>query len=277
MNAFLNKLENKFGHLAIPDLTKKLIILKVIVFASIQLIFQGNPGTYASTLERIQVANIHIVGDLIAALCTPPVQTMQGWNIIWLFFALSIFLMAGRGLEQVWGKFRYNLYILFYALLYLAIFTGIRLLFPGKISPFPIDLLYAGVFMAFATKFPDVEIMVMFVIPVKIKYLGFISGFFVAFMAFSQLNNPAAALSARIAIALVLSIPLLHYAAFVLPYLYSDASLKKRSKQFQKQLDPNQGRATFHNCSTCGITENEDPDMIFRVGDDGEDYCDKHI
>ncbi|EDM27684.1 aspartate 1-decarboxylase precursor [Lentisphaera araneosa HTCC2155] len=275
MNTFLNKLENKFGHLAIPDLTKKLLILKVIVFASIQLIFQGNPNTYASTLERIQVANIHIIGDLIGALCTPPVQTMQGWNIIWLFFALSIFLMAGRGLEQVWGKFRYNLYILFYALLYLAIFTGIR--FFSRAVPFPEDLLYAGVFMAFATKFPDVEIMVMFVIPVKIKYLGFIAGFFVAFMAFSALNSPQLSPFAARAVALIYFIPLLHYAAFVLPYLYSDASLKKRSKQFQKQLDPNQGRATFHKCSTCGITENEDPDMIFRVGDDGDDYCDKHI
>ncbi|WDE96802.1 hypothetical protein PQO03_02355 [Lentisphaera profundi] len=277
MDKILNKLEKKFGHLAIPDLTKKLLILKVIVFASIQLIFNGQPNDYANTLERIQVANIHVIGDLIASLGTPPVQTAQGWNIIWLFFALSIFLMAGRGLEQAWGSFRYNFYILFYALLYLAIFTGIRLIFPGRVAPFPIDLLYAGVFMAFATKFPDVEITLMFIIPVKIKYLGFVSGFFVAFMVFSQLNNPMMALGAKIATALILAIPLIHYAGFALPYLYGNADLRKKRKAFQKSVDPKQGRATFHKCTTCGLTESDDPNMIFRVGDDDKDYCEKHI
>ena len=268
MNAFLDKLERRFGHLAIEDLTKKLVILKVIVFICIQFVFEGDPKQYTEALSNLKIANTYIIGDLIASLCTPTVLTMNGLNLIWLYFAMMIFLMAGRGLESVWGKFRYNLYIIAYTLVYIALYTIARALFKGSFPVSPIDFLYVGIFLAFATKFPDVELMLFFIIPAKMKYLGWIAGAYVAFLAFGQPHPMVSAIAA---------IPLIHYAIFVIPYLYGDASLRKRRKEFQKNVDPNQGRPTFHQCAECGITENDDKDMIFRVGEDGKDYCEEHI
>ena len=83
MNAFIDKLERRFGHLAIEDLTKKLVILKVLVFLCIQFVFNGEPSRYSEALSTLQVANTYIIGDLIAALCTPKVLTSNGLNLVW--------------------------------------------------------------------------------------------------------------------------------------------------------------------------------------------------
>ncbi len=267
MDSVIDKLERKYSRFAIEDLTKKLLILKVIVFLCIQFLYQGSAEKYVFALNKIQVANTHIIGDLIAGICTPPVSSASGFGIIWIYFALSIFLMAGRSLEAAWGTFRYNLYILSYVTILLASCTFVRLV--ANVNPITgMDFLYISVFLAFATKFPNVEFMLFFIIPAKVKYLAWLIGGVTAFTAIAPANFFAF---------LIYGTPLIHYAVYILPVLKTNAKLKKKQEAFIKKTDPKQGRATFHECATCGLTENDDPEMLFRVGDDGKDYCEKHI
>ena len=84
METFLTNLEKRFGKWAISDLTKKLVILKVIIFIMVQVLFQGNINAYVSTLQSMSFGKILIIGDLLASLCTPPVMSINGLNIIFL-------------------------------------------------------------------------------------------------------------------------------------------------------------------------------------------------
>jgi hypothetical protein len=34
---------------------------------------------------------------------------------------------------------------------------------------------------------------------------------------------------------------------------------------------------SFHRCKTCGRTEKSDPDLEFRMAEDGEEYCGDHL
>lgn len=266
MDKFLNTLEQRFGKWAIQDLTKKLVILKVMIFVIVLVIFEGDPVRYINTLQSLSIGNVHIFGDLLASLCTPPVLSMNGLNLIFLYFALMIFLMAGRAIEASWGTFRFNLFILAYTLIYMSIFTFFRISF--DVPPIPVDHLYISLFLCFATLFPNIEFLIFFVLPVKVKFLAWILGLFLLFGIFQE----------PIVFKKVLhSLPLLHYGIFALPMLLKRQHHKKRARDFEKKIDPVKRQGFFHECSECGINDNVDPDMEFRVGEDGKDYCIKHI
>ena len=178
-----------------------------------------------------------------------------------------IFLMAGRAIEASWGTFKFNLFILGYALIYILVFTGFRTLAP-EIAPVPIDYLYMSLFLTFAMLFPNVEFLIFFVLPVKVKFLAWIAGLFMAYVVFKEPG---------IFGKIFHSIPLMHYAIVALPFIIKRKHHQKRAKDFQKKIDPVQRQGFFHQCSECGINDQKDPDMEFRVGDDGKDYCIKHI
>jgi hypothetical protein len=48
-----------------------------------------------------------------------------------------------------------------------------------------------------------------------------------------------------------------------------------RKRKFDK--DKPTGESAFHRCKTCGRTEVSDPDLEFRMAEDGEEYCGDHL
>ena len=88
---------------------------------------------------------------------------------LWLFFSFYIFYMIGNSLEQHWGTFRFNLFVLCgYLLTVLMAFVS-----PGAIITNTYFL--GSVFLAFATLFPNIEFRLFFVLPVKVKWLGWLT------------------------------------------------------------------------------------------------------
>ena len=90
-------------------------------------------------------------------------------GIGFLLAALSLYIyyQFGRMLEGSWGVFRFNLYYL----------TGIvltdvfGLLLGGGVSATALNL---SIFLAIATLAPDMQILLYFIIPVRIKYLAWL-------------------------------------------------------------------------------------------------------
>ena len=90
-------------------------------------------------------------------------------GIIFIGFAWWMFYLMGSGLEHFWGAFRYNLYIWVGA----AFTVGLSFLQPGAAAT---NAFLAGsVFLAFAYLNPDFEILVLLVLPVKMKWLALIT------------------------------------------------------------------------------------------------------
>jgi hypothetical protein len=48
-----------------------------------------------------------------------------------------------------------------------------------------------------------------------------------------------------------------------------------RKKKFDKNKLSEEG--SFHRCAACGETELTDPDLEFRMAEDGKEYCEHHL
>lgn len=95
-------------------------------------------------------------------------------SLIWVVFALYWTWLIGTHLEQEWGAFKLNVYYLLGALgtTAAAWITGEA---QGNFW------LNTSLFFAFATIFPNYQIYLFFIIPIRVKWLGLLSLAFVGF------------------------------------------------------------------------------------------------
>ena len=110
------------------------------------------------------------VWRLVTFLFIPPPSSPL-WILINLYFTWWV----GSSLEQNWGAFKFNAYYLLGAL-----GTIVAAVIAGPATNFWLD---ASLFLAFATVFPDVQILLFFIIPVRVKWLGIIAAVGIAYAA----------------------------------------------------------------------------------------------
>src|SRR5512135_659465 len=158
--SLLNKLERKLRRYAVPNVTLYLIIGQALFFLF------AISGRFI--LERVVLIPDRVMmGEwwrLITFLFIPPLT-----NPIFAFFAWYLFYLMGSALEGHWGAFRYNLFLLIGYLVTVAA----AFLFPWSAAT---NLFIGGsVFLAFAYLYPEFEILIFFILPVKIKWLALLT------------------------------------------------------------------------------------------------------
>ena len=171
----LNKMERKFGHLAIRNLT--LYIIATYILGYILEFAGGNLTTYLY-LDPYYILHGQI-WRLVSWLLVPP-SSLNIFTVIMLFFYYSI----GTSLENTWGTFRYNVYIfggilwtvigafILYGILW--IMYGQQVAFGMFGSAFSTYYISLSIFLGFAMTYPDMQVMLYFIIPLKIKYLAWL-------------------------------------------------------------------------------------------------------
>ena len=177
LNSVLNKFERKVGRYAIPQLTKYMILTYIIGYILYFISLAGVP-----VLEYIYLSPGLILHGQIWRLFTwifMPPSAPGIFTIIMLLFYYQI----GTALEQTWGDFKYNLYI-FSGLIMMVIGAFILHAFghevDGMFTTYYVNL---SIFLAFAACYPDMQVMLYFLIPLKIKYLAFIDVAFLVYQA----------------------------------------------------------------------------------------------
>lgn len=87
-------------------------------------------------------------------------------SVLTLALALYFYYFIGSTLERVWGTFRFNVY-------YLCGLLGCMA--AGLITGYGSnDYLNLSLFLAFAYLFPNHEVLLFFIIPIKMKYLAYL-------------------------------------------------------------------------------------------------------
>ncbi len=250
---WISSLEKRFGSWAIPHLGLYIILLQGI-------------GFFLLAGESASVSDLVLYGDGV-------IHAKEWWrlfsfmmmpadmNPFFLLLAIYIFYMMSSALEQRWGSFRFNLFIL---LGYLFTVTAAFI----KPDVVIVNTYFLGaVFLAFATLFPDVEFNLFFILPVKVKWLGWITA---AGFAMSLFGGAAGHRLCALAAFLV-------YALFFgRDYLRGQVATKRR-KAFVAENAKVESTAR-HICTVCGVTDQSDPTLDFRYCSIcGNCFCEEHI
>ncbi len=269
---WLNKLERKYGKYGIPNLMQYLIGGMVLVFLMDTMI--GN------MIEVLGFSGRLILQGQVWRLVTFVfVPQRSGFFVIFYFLILFFF---SRILESSWGTFKFNLYLLIgsigtiLASLTLELLTGL----PVPLTNFN---LYFTLLFAVAAVAPDYEIRVYFILPVKLKYLGYIYGAYVAYQFFFG----------GFAMMIITAFTMMNFLLFFGPGLFNKSKQAARKQQFRQANKPRPKTRTnkmpkegqviqvaFHCCEACGKTEKDDPNLEFRYCSKCEghhEYCTEHI
>lgn len=275
---FLNKMERKFGRYAIPELTKYIILCYVIGYAL--EVFQNMTGV--GIMGYLALSPYHIlhgqIWRLVSWVLIPP-SGLDIFTIIMLIFYYSL----GTALERTWGEFRYNVYI-FSGILFTVIgafllyFIGglqISLYGASIISTYYINL---SIFLAFAANYPDMQVLLYFVIPIKIKWMAYLD---IAYLAYNFIRVSG---YGAWAVRMMILVSLLNFIIFFfMTRNYKTISPREihRKQQFKKAVHPKMTPTiTKHKCAICGRTENDGDDLEFRFCskcNGNYEYCQEHL
>jgi len=187
------------------------------------------------------------------------VFTTWGQSLFSFLLAMYFLWFLGTTLEREWGTAKFTCY---YGLgLLLTILIG---MFTGYAST---SYLETTLFLAFATLYPDTQLLLFFFIPIKMKYMAWISG---AMLALSFLGS---LIRLDVGGALLVLVSVLNYLIFFWEDLmYQSGRIRGRAKhsqksnviQFKKAAKDFQKREYTHKCAVCGRTDVDFPDLDFR-------------
>ena len=186
-----------------------------------------------------------------------------------LLIALYFYYWIGSTLERQWGTAKFNLYYFSGVLLTVLGVTIVSLAtgnhFLGIAGTHYVNL---SMFLAFAALYPETQVLLFFLIPVKMKWLAWID---IGVFALGIVQAIARGDIVGIVVPLV---ALLNFAAFIWPEVRYFAQRKqyqhsRQTVQFKKAVKQQQQvRGYHHKCCVCGKTDTDHPDMQFR-------YCSK--
>lgn len=263
----LDKMERKFGRYAIPNLMKYIVIGTIIAYV-------------LSLVNPLYLSYLYLI----------PSEVMKGqvWRLITfifipsdtsniLFFAISLYFyyFIGNALESYWGAFRFNV---FYFVGMLGTIIASFLFQTYGTSSY----LNESLFLAFATLYPDLQVLLFFFIPIKVKWMGWLT----AALLIIQFIFGTWAIRGFIIVTL------LNYVLFFGPKVIDRIKNTRRRQAYTRATtahrspytSPSKGKVIddipFHRCYVCGKTEKDDPNMQFRYCSEcngNYEYCMDHL
>ncbi len=283
---FLNKLERKIGKYAIPNLSKYLIFGYVLGY----IIEYAN----ANLLNFITLNPYLIlhgqVWRLVTWIIIPP-ERFDLLTLVMLYFYYSV----GNDLERTWGTFYYNVYIFMgmiftvlgsFLIMGLSYWSGFSMnqyiTFYGEAGYFSVVALYfstfyvnMSIFLGFAMTFPEARVLLMFIVPIKVKWLGIAYG---VLLLWSMISSDIIG-------KIVIAASLLNFVVF---FLMTRSGIRrmsprevKRRHDFNKEIRKARPMSVAkHKCAVCGKNSEDNPDAEFRFCskcNGNYEYCQDHL
>ena len=147
----------------------------------------------------------------------------------------------------------------------LSIIYGFIVHFAFQISIVDVSYLNLALFFAFATLWPDEEFLILFILPVKAKWLALVDALFFVWSMISERT-------------LFPLIPILNYFLFftyiLIERIFGAGKAATRRSEFKVKMHQTQSgdrlRGYRHKCEVCGRTDVSDPELEFR-------YCSRCV
>ncbi len=285
----MSPFERKFGKYAIRNLSFVLVMCYAVGYL---LELFDRSGLLITYLTLNPYAILHgQIWRLVTWVLIPPSSGGLFFTLLMLYFYCSI----GTSLERTWGTYRYNVYLFQGMLFTIAgsfLLMGYCYLFKPEIpllgavltidSPaeyftiiammFSTYYINMSIFLAYAATFPDAQVLLMFIIPIRVKWLGVIYAVMLLFQFLGTNVYGKFAIGAS----------LLNFVVFFLTsrnMMHLNPKQIHRRQEFKRDVRRNTG-ITKHKCAICGRTEVDSPQMQFRFCskcDGNYEYCEEHL
>ena len=192
------------------------------------------------------------------------------------FIAFYFYYWIGSTLEQYWGSGPFTIY--FFSGVILTILYGFLIYFiTGSNVRLDSQYIYLSMFFSFAALFPDMQVLFMYIIPIKMKYLAIVDA---VFFALAVITNP-------FPVNLLPIVAVLNFFLFcggdLLSHVRpnrtsrSTVNFRKESRRIRREQ---QSKLYTHKCAVCGRTDVDYPNLEFRYCSRCQGYhcfCIDHI
>ena len=163
---WLNRLERRVGRRYIPHLMKYLTLAMLGVFI-LEYLPLSKSAWYLLYFDRELILRGEI-WRLITFIFLPP-----SGSLIFILLSLYFYYFLGTSLENHWGGARFNIY---YAIGVLGnILAGFL---TGTATN---SYLNTSLLLSFAVLYPDMEFMLFFFLPVKVRWIGWAWGLYLIY------------------------------------------------------------------------------------------------
>ena len=281
---FIDKLERKYGRYGIENLTMYIIISYVLGYALMYI----NPGALSMLSLNVTKILQGQVWRLITWIVYPPSTSSPLWFVIAILF---FYYPISASLEHTWGKFKFTLYILS-GMIFTVIAAFILHFVMGGVLDglggiiFSTYYISLSIFLAYSLTYPDMTVLLMFVIPIKMKWMSIVYAAIVIYDVARYFMNGAWFM------ALPIIASLLNFVIFFLGTRdfnrYNPKEIHRKN-EFRRAVNGgsktvpfpgNSNGVTKHKCAVCGRTEKDDPNLEFRFCskcNGNYEYCQDHL
>ncbi len=255
MPTLLDRLNRRYGRWGVPNVTSALIVGQIAAY-----VLSLTQPNYADRLTL--VPELVLAGQfwrLFTFVVYPPIT-----NPIFALFAWYLLHLMGDALEQQWGAFRYNVYLL------IGYFATVAAAFVVPREPGTNAYLLGSIFLAFATLFPNFELSIFFLFPVKVKYLALLT--WIGYIYQAVFGDWDARLLVLAAVA--------NYLLFFGRDIWNMARYNKRRMDSHGPRQALAPRRIIHHCNVCGATQDTHPQREFRYCSKCSGsyaYCEEHL
>jgi len=213
---WIDWLDRRMPGFGIPNLALYLVGLQMCGF----FLTLANPKAFGLLILDPHMVLRGEVWRLVTFLAVP-----VAGDALWMVFALYFLYFIVGGIEEEWGEFRTTLYVL------VAILLTIAFSFIFRVPIFSSDKLASTLFLAAATIAPEHQILIFFVLPVKMKWLAWLS---VAFIIFTLIFG---SMLSRLYLVTMYT----NYLLFFGPYFTGRLKAFYRRKKFQQEVAAGRG------------------------------------
>lgn len=278
----LNNAVDRFAYnhprFGIPNLMKFIVAGNLIVFLLLRL----SNYSAISFLAFVPGAVLHgEIWRLVTFIFVPETSYLFS-----LAISLYFYFWIGSMLEREWGTPKFTLYYL--SGMVLTILTGfIVYLSGGNGSVVGANYINLSMFFAFAALYPDMQVLLFFIIPVKVKWLAWLDA---ALFAVDILGS---AFRLDLIGALLPVVAMLNFFVFFWTEISETVARRRgyaahrnshRTIQFKgavkQQAKKAKEQGYHHKCCVCGRTDTDYPNLQFRYCSRCVGYhcfCEDHI
>ena len=209
------------------------------------------------------------VWRLVTFMLYPPSTGILAFIVFYFYYWI------GSTLEQYWGTPQFNIY--FFSGVLLTIVYGFLMYFiTGRSFRLDAQYIYLSMFFSFAALFPNLEVLLFFLIPIKIKYMAYIDAAYFLLGVFTN-SFPTNLLPV---------VAVLNFLIFCGGDLFrrrpkrtsaNTVNFRRESRRIRREES---SKLYTHKCAVCGRTDTEFPQLEFRYCSRCAGYhcfCQDHI